>query len=72
MPVRSTGESTRDNWKQAANDEAREPWTGRCTFFDKWSEASEDCKTEVATVAKAGALGDLVFHEDADFYPMDD
>ena len=68
LTVRSNGESTRDNWKQAANDEAKEPWTGRCFFFDKWSEASDDCKAEVAAVAKAGALGELVFHEETDFY----
>ena len=26
----------------------------------------------MAAVAKAGALGDLVFHEETDFYPTDD
>ena len=42
LTIRSNGESTLDSWKQAANDEAKELGTGRCTFFDKWSEASED------------------------------
>ena len=72
LTVQSNGESTRDNWRQAANEEAKEPWTGRCTFFDKWSEASDDCKTEVAAVAKTGAMGELLFHEETDFYPVDD
>ena len=72
LTVRSNGESIRDNWKQAVDQEAKEPRTGRCTFFDKSSEASDDCKAELAAVATAGALGELVFHEETDFYPVDD
>ena len=61
LTVLSNGDSTRDNWRQAAIKESKEPWTGRCIFFDRWSEASDGCKTEVAAVANTGALGELVF-----------
>ena len=72
LTIRSDGESTRDNWRLLACDRLEEPWTGRCTFYDRWSEASEDHEAEVAVVAKTGSLGDLVFHDETGFYPMDD
>ena len=73
LTIRSNGESVRDNWTQVAKEEAKEPWTCKCNLFDRWSEASGDCKTpedfvaEAAAVVKTGALGELAIHEETDF-----
>ena len=40
----SAGKMVRDNWKPAAVDDGPsngEPWTGKCTFYELWEDASQ-------------------------------
>ena len=69
LTIRSDGRSTRDNWRSADKEKLEDPWAGRCTFYDRWTEASNVQEADVAAVAKQRGLGDLVFHEEHAFNP---